>query len=68
MKYANVYLRFCVSTFCLHFRCDVCLSGHPEQQNLQEEAKSFMQVLAAQCVSVAVVDFSFLFDDNIFSL
>ena len=48
------------------FRCDVCVGHCPEQLNYQEEAKAFLQVLTAQCVSVVIVIFSFYLDDFYF--
>lgn len=41
-------------------RCDVCVSGPPEMQNLKAEADILLQVIAAHYVSTIDISFVFL--------
>lgn len=42
-------------------RCDVCVNGPPNKQDLKEEANILMQIIAARYVSVCVIMFNFFF-------
>ena len=36
-------------------RCDICIKGPPERQNLEAEAMIILQVVATHCVSMSAI-------------
>lgn len=42
-------------------RCDICIKGPPERQNLKAEAIIFLQVVATHCVSTSAISYCLCF-------